>query len=126
MRLPLVLAALAATAAAKSVVSPDGRTVTLTNAKGVTATLARGGASLQRYSIPDRDGVLGDVVLGLDDAAAYEVRKRGATKLGKKARQLPLAGRGRRRRPRPPARAGANSISSLHHAFHRRRAAIRR
>ena len=72
MRL-LLLAAALGLAAGKSVVSPDGRTVTLTNAAGVSATLTRGGAALQRYSTPDRDGKLDDIVLGLEDAAAYEV-----------------------------------------------------
>ncbi len=39
---------------------------------GVFCTLLSYGASLQRLLVPDRSGVLQDVVLGYDDLAAYE------------------------------------------------------
>ncbi len=53
----------------------DGRTAglyVLRNNSGMTASLTDYGATLVSLSVPDRKGVLRDVVLGHDDAAAYE------------------------------------------------------
>jgi aldose 1-epimerase len=44
---------------------------TLTNARGSLARIATFGATLMELRVPDRDGRLGNVVLGLDDVAAY-------------------------------------------------------
>ena len=44
---------------------------TLVNAQGASATILPFGATLVALKVPDRDGRLGDVVVGLDDAAAY-------------------------------------------------------
>ncbi|MFV3126066.1 aldose epimerase family protein [Niveispirillum sp. KHB5.9] len=53
---------------------PDGTSVEwveLVNAKGAAARLIGLGASLQSLWMPDRDGVLADIVLGHDDLATY-------------------------------------------------------
>jgi aldose 1-epimerase len=50
---------------------PAGELYTLTNARGATALLTPFGATLLELRVPDRDGRLGNVVLGLDDPAAY-------------------------------------------------------
>jgi aldose 1-epimerase len=44
---------------------------TLVNARGASAKILPFGATLVELQVPDRDGQLGNVVLGLDDAAAY-------------------------------------------------------
>lgn len=53
---------------------PDGRQVdlyTLTNSKGMQATVTTYGATLVGLTASDRNGVLADVVLGYDSANAY-------------------------------------------------------
>lgn len=53
----------------------DGKSVaayTLTNAKGAKAKIITFGGILTRLEMPDRDGKLGDIVLGLDKLAPYE------------------------------------------------------
>jgi len=53
---------------------PDGRTVelfTLTNANGVEVRLMEYGGIVLSILAPDRDGNLGDIVLGYDDLAGY-------------------------------------------------------
>ena len=45
--------------------------VTLTNAKGVSATVITYGATLQSLIAPGRDGTKADIALGFADAAAY-------------------------------------------------------
>lgn len=53
----------------------DGKSVvayTLTNAKGATAKILTYGAVLAQLRMPDRNGKLGDVVLGLDTLRPYE------------------------------------------------------
>jgi aldose 1-epimerase len=52
----------------------DGKSVelyTLTNAKGMKATVMTYGATLTGLWVPDRDGKLADVVLGFDDLQGY-------------------------------------------------------
>lgn len=44
---------------------------TLTNARGSCARVATFGATLVELHVPDRDGRLGDIVLGFDDVAGY-------------------------------------------------------
>jgi aldose 1-epimerase len=44
---------------------------TLVNARGASATIAPLGATLVELRVPDREGRLGNVVLGLDDVADY-------------------------------------------------------
>lgn len=54
--------------------TPSGETVeafTLTNAKGVSATVITYGATLQSLIAPDKAGKKADIVLGFNDAAAY-------------------------------------------------------
>ena len=54
--------------------TPDGRTVeavTLTGGRGVSARVLSYGAILQSLRAPDRDGRIGDVVLGYPDLAGY-------------------------------------------------------
>ncbi|PVM83024.1 aldose epimerase family protein [Caulobacter endophyticus] len=54
--------------------TPDGQAVeaiTLTNAKGVSATVISYGATLQALVAPDRAGKKADIVLGYKDAAEY-------------------------------------------------------
>ena len=46
---------------------------TLRNKNGMTAVFTEVGASLQKLLVPDRDGVLRDVVLGYDDPHYYEI-----------------------------------------------------
>ena len=43
----------------------------LTNSKGTTAKVMSYGATLMELQVPDRQGKLADVVLGLDDCAGY-------------------------------------------------------
>lgn len=53
---------------------PDGTAVewvTLVNARGWAARIIGLGASLQSLWVPDRDGVLADIVLGHDDLESY-------------------------------------------------------
>ncbi len=53
---------------------PDGTVVeqyTLTNAKGAVAKIITYGALMTELHVPDRDGKLGDVVLGFDNLEAY-------------------------------------------------------
>lgn len=52
----------------------DGREVTLytlRNKSGATVTITNLGAALVSINVPDRKGVLGDVILGHDDAQGY-------------------------------------------------------
>ncbi|MEJ2538398.1 MAG: galactose mutarotase [Gemmatimonadota bacterium] len=54
---------------------PDGEEVerfTLRNRNGVTASVSAFGASLVSLRVPDRDGALGEILLGLDTPAAYQ------------------------------------------------------
>lgn len=54
--------------------TPSGEAVeafTLTNAKGVSATVITYGATLQSMIAPDKAGKKADIVLGFNDAAAY-------------------------------------------------------
>jgi aldose 1-epimerase len=44
---------------------------TLINARGASASILPFGATLVELRVPDRDGKMGNVVLGLDDPAAY-------------------------------------------------------
>ncbi|MFC5344105.1 aldose epimerase family protein [Brevundimonas staleyi] len=58
---------------------PDGQTVTmftLTNAKGSQARVMTWGGILQSLKVPDRDGHMAEVVLGLDALADYIERSR--------------------------------------------------
>ncbi|MFS2110219.1 aldose epimerase family protein [Sphingomonas sp. Sphisp140] len=48
--------------------------VTLSNAHGVSARILSYGATLQSFKGPDKAGKIADVVLGYDDAEAYESR----------------------------------------------------
>ena len=45
---------------------------TMTNAHGASVSVQNYGGVITRILVPDRNGNLGDVVLGYDDAAAYE------------------------------------------------------
>ena len=54
--------------------TPDGievEAITLTNAKGVSATIITYGATLQSLIAPDRTGAKADIALGFADAGAY-------------------------------------------------------
>ena len=54
--------------------TPDGAeidAITLTNARGLSATVLTYGATLQALVAPDRDGIMADVVLGYADMAGY-------------------------------------------------------
>src|SRR5437773_2092670 len=54
--------------------TPEGTAVdlyVLTNANGVQAKIMTYGAILTQLHVPDRNGKLDDVVLGLDDLASY-------------------------------------------------------
>ncbi|HOU53672.1 MAG TPA: aldose epimerase family protein [Myxococcota bacterium] len=56
---------------------PDGTEIiryTLRNPHGMTARIITYGATLTELWVPDRDGVLGDVVLGFDDLEGYRTR----------------------------------------------------
>jgi len=53
----------------------DGTTIqqyAMRNSHGITAKVMTYGATLTELHVPDRDGKLGDVVLGFDNLAAYE------------------------------------------------------
>src|ERR1700734_2688971 len=53
----------------------DGQSVdlyTLTNKYGMTVSISNFGGTLVSLKVPDRDGKLGDVVLGYDNPADYE------------------------------------------------------
>ncbi|MBG8553421.1 galactose mutarotase [Hymenobacter sp. BT594] len=45
---------------------------TLTNAHGLKATISNFGGTLTSLLVPDKDGKLGDVVLGFDDVSGYQ------------------------------------------------------
>ncbi|WP_029907020.1 aldose epimerase family protein [Caulobacter sp. UNC358MFTsu5.1] len=54
--------------------TPDGvevEAITLTNGKGVSATVITYGATLQSLVAPGRDGTKADIALGFEDAEAY-------------------------------------------------------
>src|SRR5271156_7075454 len=56
----------------------DGQSVdlyTLTNKNGMTIAISNFGGTLVSVKVPDRDGKLGDVVLGYDNPADYESGK---------------------------------------------------
>ncbi|ADG10368.1 galactose-1-epimerase [Caulobacter segnis] len=75
----LALAATSTATAAELSRRPFGQTpsgeaveaVTLTNAKGVSATVITYGATLQSLVAPDKAGKKADIVLGFNDAATY-------------------------------------------------------
>ena len=80
---------------------PDGQEAQLytISCGGVTASVTDYGAALVKLLVPDRDGVLADVVLGYDDAEGYrtDTMSLGAT-VGRNANrirggQFPLNGR---------------------------------
>ena len=53
---------------------PDGKEIllnTLKNAKGAYVQLSNIGAAIVSIVVPDKDGVLGDVVLGYSSAESY-------------------------------------------------------
>lgn len=82
MTSPSAKAANAARASAGAV--KDGtpvEAITLSNARGVSARILTYGATLQSLIAPDAKGKKADVVLGLDDVAAYEAKQNffGAT-----------------------------------------------
>ena len=55
--------------------SVDGKAVdlyTLTNAHGVTVKIMTRGATITALDVPDRQGRLGDIVLGFDDLKGYQ------------------------------------------------------
>lgn len=55
-------------------VMPGGREVTqytLTNARGASVSVINFGGILTNVRVPDRNGVLDDVVLGFDNLASY-------------------------------------------------------
>lgn len=56
--------------------TPDGpaHLYTLTNAHGITATITDYGATLVGLMAPDKNGVLGNIVLGYDSVEAYVAR----------------------------------------------------
>ena len=114
--LPL-LALLAATAAAGGpiTVTDDGTAVTLANANGVSATFTRGGAALQKLLAPDRDGKVDDIVLGLEDAKAYEVgEERGGSSAQSANARLACLDGGARALSRPPPRTGRDRCACVH------------
>ncbi len=56
----------------------DGQEITLytmKNSQGMEVSVTNLGACIVSILVPDRDGVLADVVLGYEDAAGYEVNK---------------------------------------------------
>jgi aldose 1-epimerase len=63
--------------------------ITLTNAKGISATIITYGATLQALKAPDRKGTLADIELGYDDLASYVARPNywGAT-IGRYANRI--------------------------------------
>jgi aldose 1-epimerase len=70
---------------------PDGRATrlfTLEGAGGFRAEVTDYGATLVRLMVPDRDGKLGDVVLGGDSAAAYAARIPAAATIGRVANRI--------------------------------------
>jgi aldose 1-epimerase len=53
----------------------DGRSAvlyTLTNANGLVAKITNYGGTMTQLRVPDRDGTMSDIVLGLDDLKSYE------------------------------------------------------
>ncbi|MBR3553285.1 MAG: galactose mutarotase [Clostridia bacterium] len=53
---------------------PDGRAVyqyEIENNNGVTAAIITRGATLQAFTCPDRDGVMGDIIVGFDNIAGH-------------------------------------------------------
>lgn len=73
-------------------VLPGGETAaifTLTNARGSQARIMTWGAALQSLRVPDRDGRMGEVVLGLDTLADYVERSRNfGTTVGRYAGRI--------------------------------------
>ncbi|TYZ06523.1 galactose mutarotase [Hymenobacter lutimineralis] len=68
-------AAAAVPASASFGKTTDGTEVqlfTLTNAHGLKATITNFGGTLTSLLVPDKDGKLGDVVLGFDDVSGYQ------------------------------------------------------
>ncbi|UYZ62088.1 aldose epimerase family protein [Hymenobacter weizhouensis] len=59
------------TAAGKTSDGTEVQLYTLTNAHGVKATITTYGGTLTSLLVPDKNGRLGDVVLGFDDVAGY-------------------------------------------------------
>lgn len=58
---------------------PGGESVdlyTLTNSRGLTAKICAYGALLAELHVPDRNGKMGDVVLGFDDLAGFATRNK--------------------------------------------------
>ena len=45
---------------------------TLTNARGAKATISNFGGKLTSLLVPDKDGILGDVILGFDNVSGYQ------------------------------------------------------
>lgn len=56
-------------------IAPPPDVYTLTNARGATASVTPFGATLVELRVPDREGRLGNVVLGLDAPAAYAAQR---------------------------------------------------
>ncbi len=85
---------------------------------GATAQVLPFGATLQSLTIPDRDGVLDDIVLGHDDVAGYQARRSfyGAT-IGRYANRI--AG-GRFGTRSIPANDGDNALHGGPDGFDRR------
>lgn len=50
----------------------DAWLFTLTNRHGLKAKITNFGATLVAFEVPDRNGTLADIVLGMDDVAGYE------------------------------------------------------
>jgi aldose 1-epimerase len=57
--------------ASRADLRPGARTLRIENAGGASATFTTFGARLMELRVPDRDGVLDDVVLGFDDVEDY-------------------------------------------------------
>jgi aldose 1-epimerase len=58
--------------------TPDGadaQLYTLTNAHGLKATITNYGGTLTSLLVPDKNGKLGDVVLGFDDVSGYQSKE---------------------------------------------------
>ena len=72
--------------------------LTLENANGCRVTLLETGGAIQSILVPDRQGKLGDIVLGFDDPAAYPGRGSIGAFVGRYANRIaggsfPLNGR---------------------------------